>query len=55
MTKFVYLVVLIDQAKCYNTYIYVLSLVMLFVFNSSNSYFKVKYPYNSSYFCLDFI
>ncbi len=34
---------------------YVASPVMLCVFNSSNSYLKVKYPYNSYYFCLDFI
>jgi len=36
-------------------YIYVVGVVMLFVFNSSDSYLKVKYPYNSSYSCLDFI
>ena len=41
--------------KVTHTYIYVVSLVMLCVSNSSNSCRKAKNPYNSSNSRLDFI
>ncbi len=43
------------DVRCYIYARYVVTLVMLCVFNSSNSYLKMKYPYNSSCFGLDFI